>query len=118
MVSGSAAHCSKRWNQWGVTRHWARSAGVFSRGGARAAKGVDAFGDHLQAADVDAVDDTHAGGAELGVQVAEDLVQGRRAAAVVSEVIDGRHGVGANEYAGTAGIRAGGEVAHCRGEGV
>ena len=60
-----------------MTRHWARSAEVFSRGGARAAEGVDAFSNHLQAADVDAVDDAHAGGAELGVQVTENLVQGR-----------------------------------------
>jgi hypothetical protein len=36
-------------------------------GRARSAEGVDTFGHHLHAADVDAVDDAHAGGAELGV---------------------------------------------------
>jgi hypothetical protein len=57
----------------GDTPLGAVGAGVQPRG-ARAAEAVDAFGDHLQAADVYAVDDTHAGGAELGVQVPEDLV--------------------------------------------
>ncbi len=66
--------------------------------GARAAEGVHASGDHLQAADVYAVDYAHAGSAQLGVQVAEDLVQGGGAAAVVPEVPHGAHGVGSHEH--------------------
>ena len=60
----------------GGDARWATAGGAVEPVGARAAEGVHASGDHLHAADVYAVDYAHAGSAQLGVQVAEDLVQG------------------------------------------
>ena len=74
--------------------------------GARAAEGVHASGDHLQAADVYAVDYAHAGSAQLGVGSGGSCA-GRGAAAMVPELPHGAHGVGSHEEAGAAGLRRG-----------
>ncbi len=73
MVSGSAAHSVlETLEPVGCDTPLGAVGGGVQSGKAWAAGGIDAFGHHVRAADVEAVDDAHAGGAELGVQVPED----------------------------------------------